>query len=77
MLTLSKLKQHLTHKGITTLPEISITFGEERSVVEMMLQHFINKGQLKICRKTPKCGTQCNQCTFAETSLYEWVSQAS
>lgn len=73
MLTLSQLKQYLRQKQQTTLPEMSVALKEERDVVEMMLQYFVAKGQVRVCAKTPLCGTKCNDCGFARTMLYEWV----
>ncbi len=72
MLTLSQLKTYLRGKPMVTVQEISISLQEDVQLVTMMLQHFINKGQVKICPRKPQCGTQCQKCSFAQTQFYEW-----
>jgi len=72
MLTLRQLKGYLQTHPAASLAELSVALKEEPSLVRMMLQHFISKGQVKVCMKTPKCGTQCQQCPTAQVQWFEW-----
>lgn len=72
---LSDIKRHLQNKGQQSLLELSRTFNIQSAVVQDMLAVLIRKGQVRVCMKTPRCGTQCSQCSALVTQNYEWVNQ--
>ena len=73
MLTLSQLKKHLQQNKTVTLQGLMITFREDHETIEMLLEHFIRKGQLfeqDSCYSG--CGTQCGSCHLSASKTYQW-----
>lgn len=76
-LSLSHLKNYLKERKIATLAELSIQFQADDELLMMMLKHFIDKGQLIQRKLTARCGTQCQQCEFKKTVVFEWLSTSA
>jgi len=58
---------------ITTLNSLCTYFHAEPETMRCMLAHWVRKGCIRQCMKTPACGTQCFKCNVAVTEIYEWV----
>lgn len=72
MLSLRELKSYLQTHPRLSLAELSLALSEDQLMLQMMLQHFINNGHVKIRRRKANCGVSCQQCHFAVTDCYEW-----
>ncbi len=70
---LSDIKNYLKTQGQQNLAQLSHRFKVEPGVLKEMLALLERKGQVRLCMKTPKCGTQCSQCSVMVTQLYEWA----
>lgn len=73
---LSKVKEYIKLKKSQSLLEISRHFDITLDVLEDMLNFLVKKGKVRLCKKTPICGTKCNKCSLAETEIYEWVEES-
>ena len=73
MLNLLAIKQYLMKVRITSLSHLSAYFNADATLVKQMLTHWVQKGCVKQCTKTPACGKTCGKCEIATVELYEWV----
>jgi putative ferrous iron transport protein C len=73
MMSLLEIKKYLMQVRITSLSSISVYFNAEPSLLRQMLSHWIHKGCVRQCQKTPSCGTSCGKCSPLVTEIYEWV----
>ena len=67
------MKKHLQDQSSSSVLELALKFKLQPEIVKEMLSVLVRKGQVRICMKTPKCGTQCTQCSTLTTEIYEWV----
>ncbi len=58
---------------MASLSSLCVYFNRDPNVLRDMLSHWVRKGKVRQCMKTPKCGVKCNQCSIAATEIYEWV----
>lgn len=72
-MTLVDIKQHLMQVKVTTLTNLCLLFKRDADTLRSMLQHWIRKGSVRLCLKTPACGSRCFKCPTAATEIYEWV----
>jgi hypothetical protein len=72
-LGLLELKHYLVQVKITSLASLSRYFNCDAELLRQMLTHWIRKGQVRHCRKTPNCGVKCMQCNPLLTEIYEWI----
>ena len=56
-----------------SLMEMSTKLKVQPEILRDMLALLIRKGQVRMCMKTPRCGTQCSQCSLAVMEMYEWI----
>ena len=73
MVKLHDLKSHLQTQKRASLASMVVLFNEDALTLEQMLQHFVLRGQARVCRLTSQCGKTCHQCPVADTIAYEWV----
>ena len=72
-MSLMEIKKYLMQVRITSLSSICVYFNAEPALLRQMLSHWIRKGCVRQCAKTPACGTSCGKCSPALTEIYEWV----
>jgi putative ferrous iron transport protein C len=72
-MTLVELKQYMMKVRITSLSSLSLYFNTDPLLLRQMLTHWVRKGCVKQCLKTPSCGTTCGKCSPIATEIYEWV----
>lgn len=72
-MSLLAIKKYMMQVRITTLGSLCKLFNADPEVVRCMLQHWIRKGNIRPCLKTPACGSKCFKCPTAATEMYEWV----
>lgn len=72
-MSLLQIKQHLMKIKITSLSSLSIYFNTDPDLLRHMLSHWVRKGCVRQCQKTPACGSSCGKCPAAVTEIYEWV----
>ena len=72
-MSLVDLKKYLQQVRISSLSTISAYFNAEPDTLRQMLGHWIRKGCIKQCMKTPACATVCGKCSPLTTEIYEWV----
>ena len=73
-LSLGNLKRLLKSRvDAVAMQELCMTFGEEAKTIYMLLEHFINRGQVEKSTMTPKCGKSCNLCQPLHTCKFRWV----
>lgn len=70
---LLELKNYLMRVKLASLSSLSAYFNCEADLLRHMLEHWIRKGCVRKCLRTPACGTQCGQCSEFATEIYEWV----
>lgn len=70
---LIELKQYLQNTKAASLSELVQRFNTEPALLRDMLGHWIRKGRVRQCAKTPSCGSKCQKCSVLVTELYEWV----
>lgn len=70
---LAEIKTFLKTNGPRSLPQLANQFNMQANALQPMLTLLVRKGQLRLCQKTPRCGTQCNQCSLMQTQIYEWI----
>lgn len=72
-MSLLEIKQYLMQVKIASLATIRSHFNCDSELLRQMLSHWIRKGCVRQCLKTPSCGTKCQQCSPMVTEIYEWV----
>ncbi len=73
MMTLIGLKKYMMKVKVANLFNISTYFDADPDLVRCQLQHWMNKGCVVKCTKTPNCGTKCGKCAVIMTEIYQWV----
>ena len=76
ILSMITLKAYLKEKQRASLTQLANAFGEQKSVIEGMLSHFIRKGQLRQCPVGSKACKGCPMsCATSNTPafIFEWV----
>lgn len=73
-MSLLDIKRHMMQVKIATLSSLCILFNMEAETLRFRLQHWVQKGCLRQCTKTPACGSQCMKCPAAAVEIYEWIS---
>lgn len=74
-MSLLDLKLHLQQTKISSMFELSNRFNCDPALLRDKLQHWIRKGRVKVCTKTPRCGTICQSCSPLLTEMYQWVDE--
>ncbi len=72
-MSLVEIKHHMMQVKIASLTSLCVKFGTDEDTLRCMLSHWINKGCLRQCLKTPACGSKCVKCPSAATEIYEWI----
>jgi putative ferrous iron transport protein C len=72
-MNLIEIKHYLMNVKLTSLASLSLYFNAEPDVLRQMLNHWVRKGCVRQCLKTPACGVKCGKCSPATTEIYEWV----
>jgi putative ferrous iron transport protein C len=73
-MSLVDLKQYLMKVRIASMSSISVYFNTEPDTLRHMLSHWVRKGCVRQCLKTPNCGSSCGKCSPLLTEIYEWVA---
>jgi putative ferrous iron transport protein C len=73
-MSLVDIKRHMMQVKMATLASLCTLFKCDAETLRCMLQHWIRKGNIRLCLKTPACGSRCFKCPTTTTELYEWVS---
>ena len=68
------IKNYMMKVRMASLSSLCIYFNSEANVLRDMLAHWVRKGHMRQCMKTPKCGVKCGQCSVPQTEIYEWVA---
>lgn len=76
-MNLLAIKQHMMQVKIATLGSLCLLFNADADTLRCRLEHWIRKGNIKQCVKTPACGSRCFKCPVATTEMYEWVDAQS
>jgi putative ferrous iron transport protein C len=72
-MSLIAIKNHMRKVKLTTLNNLCLLFNRDAETLRAMLSHWIKKGNIRQCTRTPKCGTQCFKCPVAQVEMYEWI----
>ena len=72
-MSLLDIKQHMMQVKMTTLASLCSLFNADAETVRCMLRHWVLKGKVRQCMKTPACGSKCFKCPTTMTEIYEWV----
>lgn len=73
-MSLLEIKNYLMRVKIASLTSLSSYFNCDSDILRNMLSHWVRKGCVRQCLKTPQCGTKCSQCAVPATEIYEWVA---
>lgn len=73
-MSLLDIKRYLIQVKIASLASLCTYFNCEADLLRNMLAHWVKKGCVRQCKKTPNCGVKCGQCSPMLTEIYEWVS---
>jgi putative ferrous iron transport protein C len=72
-MSLLEIKQYLMQVKMASLANISAYFQCDADCLRQMLQHWVQKGCVRQCKKTVNCGVKCMQCQPHMIEMYEWV----
>ena len=72
-MSLLEIKQYMMQVKMATLGSLCGFFKVDADTMRCLLSHWIQKGKIRSCTKTPACGTKCAKCPSAVTELYEWI----
>lgn len=72
-MSLLDIKQHMMKVRMASLASLCHLFGAEPETIRCMLKHWMVKGKIRQCSKTPACGSKCFKCETTITEIYEWV----
>jgi putative ferrous iron transport protein C len=73
-MSLLEIKRYLSTVKIASLANLCAYFQCESDYLRHMLGHWVQKGCVRQCKKTPNCGVKCGQCNPLVTEIYEWVA---
>ena len=72
-MSLIEIKNYLQQVKMASLGALTQYFRTDPDMMRCMLDHWIRKGKIRKCMKTPACGSKCGKCDVAVTEIYEWV----
>ena len=72
-MSLLEIKQYMIRVKVATLGHLCNVFRGDPETLRCMLRHWIRKGNIRQCLKTPACGSKCFKCPAMDTEKYEWV----
>jgi putative ferrous iron transport protein C len=72
-MSLLDIKKYLLQVKMTSLASACTYFNIDADLLRQMLGHWIQKGCVRQCMKTPACGSKCGKCVPETTEIYEWV----
>lgn len=72
-MNLLEIKRYLMQVKMASLDTISAYFKCDADYLRQMLQHWVQKGCVRQCKKTSQCGVTCSQCQPQRIEIYEWV----
>lgn len=75
-MNLLDIKQHMMEVKMASLSSLSVRFHGDTELLRAMLAHWVRKGKLRQCMKTPRCGVSCGMCSAHTTEIYEWIDQS-
>lgn len=73
-MSLLEIKQYLMKVKMTSLSSLCVYFNADADLTRQMLGHWVRKGCVRQCQKTPACGSSCGKCSPLVTEIYEWVA---
>lgn len=76
-MSLLAIKQHMVQVKMATLGSLCSLFHADPDTVRCMLTHWVRKGKIRKCLKTPVCGSKCFKCPSEVTEIYEWMDSAA
>lgn len=76
-MSLVEIKRYMRSVRMATLNNLCALFKAEPDTIRCMLQHFINKGNIRLCTKHSACGSNCFKCPAADVEIYEWIDKTS
>lgn len=72
-MSLLDIKKYLMQVRIVSMSGLVAYFNAKPEVLRDMLGHWMRKGCLRQCQKTPACGSSCFKCDPLMTEIYEWI----
>lgn len=72
-MSLIDIKRYMMQVKVASLSSLSLVFNTDPETLRCMLSHWIRKGKVRQCLKTPACGSKCFKCPSATTEMYEWL----
>ena len=72
-MNLLSIKQYLSAVKVSTLGNLCRAFATDPDTMRCMMQHWLRKGNVRQCLRTPHCGSSCFQCAATFIEMYEWV----
>jgi len=74
-MSLLNIKQHMMQVKIATLGSLCKRFSVTPDFMRCMLTHWLRKGTIRLCPKTPVCQQTCFKCNELATEIYEWSAE--
>jgi putative ferrous iron transport protein C len=75
-MNLLEIKQYMLRVRVATLGHLCSVFHTDPETLRSMLSHWMRKGNIRQCLKTPACGSKCFKCPAMNTEQYEWVDNS-
>lgn len=72
-MSLLAIKAHLMEVRMASLGSLCHHFRAEPETMRCLLKHWVCKGKVRACKRTPACGSRCAKCPVSDTEMYEWV----
>lgn len=72
-MNLFDIRNYLMQAKMASLSSLCHYFNCDAELARQMLRHWMRKGKVRQCQKTPQCAVKCRQCSPLLTEIYEWV----
>ena len=70
---LADIRRYLEQHRRAALQDIALRFDSDPDAVRGMLEQWIRKGKVRLCRASAACGSSCSKCGPDAVEIYEWI----
>lgn len=76
-MSLIEIKSYMVRVRMASLASLCAFFQTDPDTLRCLLAHWVRKGNIRQCQKTPACGSKCFKCPILSTEIYEWIDSAA
>lgn len=74
---LLQILDYMTREKVASNQQLAREFGLDTAALEPMLDCWLRKGKLMLCREKSPCQSRCFKCKTAPPIYYQYVTPAS